>query len=289
MKIGDCATRDLVTLTPDDSIDLAIELMERHGFHHLVVARQGGVVGMLSDRDILISTGWMLKVERIVGGPPASRALVAGPVLVREIMARPVICLSQDESCRSAAATMFANKISAIPVTEHERLVGLITDTDLIRWLDAMSCHNSAADRLLRQPVRELMQREVVYVDGETLLSEVVGRLRSHRIRHVPVVADGLVQGMVSDRDVRRALGWSSVRDAQAEAEGRLPQPEPQRAAEVMQSPSVVIGPDFTLRDALRLMLDRKIHALPVVEADRLVGILTQSDLVRAISREELL
>jgi CBS domain-containing protein len=105
----------------------------------------------------------------------------------------------------------------------------------------------------------------------------------------VPVVTNGVVKGIISDRDVRRALGWAFVRDAQAEAEGNLMESEPQSAAEVMQTPVLTISSSATLRQALRLMVDRRIHCLPVVENARLVGMITQTDLIRAIALERLL
>lgn len=288
MKVGDYATRNVIAVSPSDPIDHAINEMETHGFHHLLVVLHDSVVGMLSDRDILISIGWMLNVERSAprccGG-----TTVVGPTRIEQIMKRPVIWLGAGESCRYAAALMLKNKIGAIPIIDHGRLIGLMTETDLMRWLDAMAAHQPAVDRLLRCPVRQKMRPEPITVDVDAPLDDVVGLFRSHRVRHLPVMDGPTLTGMVSDRDVRRALGWAYVRDSQAEECGGPPPAEPQRAGQLMQSPVVTIAPDKTVREAMRLMLERGIHSLAVVEADRLVGIITQTDLVRAIVVDNLL
>lgn len=290
MKVENYATQDVATVAPGDSIDRAIELMESEGFHHVVVVDQDRVVGMLSDREILISTGWMRSEERTIHESHGQTAVIAGPTLVEEIMTRPAVWLVTDNSCRFAAMVMLRTKASALPVIDGgERLVGLITETDLLRWLDILSSYDAAANRTLSGLVRHKMQTDVAHVGADAPLDDVVELFRARRIRHVPVVTNGVVKGIISDRDVRRALGWAFVRDEQAEAGGYLMEPEPQRAAEVMQTPVLTIGSSAALRQALRFMVDREIHCLPVVENTRLVGIITQTDLIGAIARERLL
>jgi CBS domain-containing protein len=286
MRIDNCITREVVTLNPDDSLDRAIDLMEENGFHHLVVVEQEAVVGMLSDRDILISTGWMLDVERNIPARPGQRPEVVGPTCVGQIMARPVVSMSADDCPRTAALLMLKEKISALPVLDGGRLVGLVTETDLIRLLDAASLRGAVASQALRQSVRDKMRSDVVQATPHMPLDHIVGLFRARRIRHIPIVEDGGVRGIISDRDVRRALGWSVIRDAQAQEQGRLAQPDPQCAADIMQTPVLSIGPRAPLSEALQLMLGHGIHALPVVEEGRLVGMVTQSDLVRLIAQQ---
>jgi CBS domain-containing protein len=99
------------------------------------------------------------------------------------------------------------------------------------------------------------------------------------RIRHMPVLDDeGQVVGIVSQRDLfrgalARALGYGA--HAQQKLLGQLV------VKEVMTNDPVTIGPDAPLAEAARLMLERKIGCLVVVEEGRLVGILTESDFVK--------
>lgn len=94
--------------------------------------------------------------------------------------------------------------------------------------------------------------------------------LSRYGIRHLPVVDADEVVGVVSDRDVRA---------------DRLDSPASERSVEgVMSSPPALVTADVPIQDAARLMLSRRISALPVVDEDRrLVGIVTTTDCLLAL------
>jgi CBS domain-containing protein len=127
--------------------------------------------------------------------------------------------------------------------------------------------------------VRDLMTPEVTTLRRNDKLSIADDVMRLGRIRHMPVVDDDdQVVGIVSQRDLfrgalSRALGYGA--HAQQKLLGQLV------VKEVMTNDPVTIGPDAPLAEAARLMLERKIGALVVVEEGRLVGILTESDFVK--------
>lgn len=287
MRIMNYATRQVVTVRPRDSIDRAISLMEEHGFHHLVVEENGRVVGMVSDRDILISTGWMLSVERRVGEDRPTQTV--GPTRIHQIMSHPVWSVTAQTSAREAAMQMLDHHIGALPVLQESHLVGILTETDLLKWLDLLCESDNAARRLLARPVSELMQVRVVTVVPRSPLAHVVDLFRKRHVRHVVVAVERAVLGVVSDRDVRRALGWASVQDQISDERHEIGTNEPRSVAEVMSGNVVTVGPETTLQDALRLMLRNNIHSLVVTRDDRLEGIITQTDFVKAIAREEVL
>lgn len=112
-------------------------------------------------------------------------------------------------------------------------------------------------------------QGEVITVGPETIVSEVVALLAQHRIGAMPVVADGRVIGIVSERDV-----IYSLRDQGA---ATLDHP----VARVMTAPAITVGQDISVLAALSQMTRKRIRHLPVVEADRLIGIVSIGDLVK--------
>jgi len=290
MNVLNFATSDVVTVGPDESIDKAISLMEERSLHHLVVVDKGHTpLGVLSDRDILISTGWRLSAERraknrYFGG----RTL--GPTRIEQIMSRPVVSLPEAATARQAATMMRDRKIGAIPIVCDGKLSGIVTVHDLISWLDELAVDGSAAARLLEAPVRDRMSSPVLTVAPDSMLDEVVALFQRFNIHHVPVAVLGRLSGIVSDRDVRRSLGWSTICDQQAEAESILPSVDfPMKASEVMSRDVMTTAPHAPLRQALRRMVFHRIHSLPVVQIDQLVGILTPTDFVKAIAEEELL
>jgi acetoin utilization protein AcuB len=101
--------------------------------------------------------------------------------------------------------------------------------------------------------------------------------MREHGIRHLPVVDDGALRGIVSARDIARALPSPATSLARHEVTGLL---DRLTAEEIMSRPVVVVEPARALDDAVRLMRVEGIRALPATEAGRLVGLLTEADVL---------
>jgi CBS domain-containing protein len=119
--------------------------------------------------------------------------------------------------------------------------------------------------------VRDRMSRPAVTVSGRASLAEALRLMTDHRIHYLPVMDDeGHLVGMVNEDDV---LGTRQGARQQTDA-----------VAAVMSAPVVSVGPGAPLNDAMDLMVGRGFGALPVVEDGRVVGILTQSDVVAALA-----
>jgi acetoin utilization protein AcuB len=122
--------------------------------------------------------------------------------------------------------------------------------------------------------VQDVMQRGVVAVDPDTTLSEVTRLLERRGIRHLPVLDQGKLIGIISDRDVKAS---GAARGAGAEPGA----PSTRLVArDVMTRAVMTIAPMFPVEEAARIMVTRKISALPVTEEDRLVGIVTETDVL---------
>ena len=123
------------------------------------------------------------------------------------------------------------------------------------------------------QTVGELMTRSLVTLTETQNLAMAEDLLRLHRIRHLPVVRDGKLVGLVTHRDLLRAT---------AQRGGAEPARQPLWASDVMVRDVKTVGPGTPTREAVKLMLDNKYGCLPVVGANgELLGILTEADMVR--------
>ncbi len=145
--------------------------------------------------------------------------------------------------------------------------------------------------------VAEAMTRNVVAVSPETPLKDVAAAMVKHGISGVPVVdAGGTVLGVVSEADfVIKERGSAAVHHrflARFFGESRttlaeLKKIEARTAGEAMTSPPVTVAADAHLSEVARIMADRGINRLPVVENGHLVGIITRADVVRAFIRPD--
>jgi acetoin utilization protein AcuB len=128
--------------------------------------------------------------------------------------------------------------------------------------------------------VGERMSRDVATVRAEVPVHTAAQTMRARRIRHLPVVdRDRKLVGIVTDRDLRQVLFAPSVHARLGAVAAAL---ETLTVDDIMTRGVLTVRPGTEIREAARLMHERKIGALPVVEADRVVGILTESDVLRA-------
>ena len=130
--------------------------------------------------------------------------------------------------------------------------------------------------------VRDLMRREVMTLEATDDLGVAGGLMRLGSLRHLPVVADGRVVGIVSQRDLFRAA-LSSLLQLRREAEHEWLAMFRVRA--IMTPHVFSVAPSVTLRDAVEIMLDKRIGCLPVVEDGKLLGLLSESDCLRYLAR----
>jgi acetoin utilization protein AcuB len=127
------------------------------------------------------------------------------------------------------------------------------------------------------------MQRDVVTVTPDTRLPQVLRLLQPRGFRHVPVVDHQTLVGIVSDRDVKQAM--VSLAGAGAAGADLEHAREQLTASEIMGRTVTTIGPMDTVEEAARLMATQKISALPVIEDGRLVGIVTETDVLELFVR----
>lgn len=130
--------------------------------------------------------------------------------------------------------------------------------------------------------VREIMRRDFVTVAQHESLSEALHIMRMARLRHLLVVRDGILQGVLSYRDLQdRAL--NAMADEGAAAGGAAAPPP--AVSEAMMASPYVLSPDATLEEAASRLARLPVGCLPVVErgpdGPRLVGLVTESDLLR--------
>ena len=130
--------------------------------------------------------------------------------------------------------------------------------------------------------VQDVMQRTVVTVTPDTPLTQVLRLLQRRGFRHVPVVDGGALVGIISDRDVKQSM-VSAAMSADGRERDRLI--ERLTAGQIMTRSVRTIGPMFTVEDAVKLMVTHQISAVLVTEADRLVGLVTETDVLRLFAR----
>ncbi len=127
--------------------------------------------------------------------------------------------------------------------------------------------------------VSHAMSTALITVEMDFTLDVIEQIMIKRQIGHVLVVEQSKLVGIISDSDVKKQISPRSHSDLATTAEQRLLLT---KAHQFMSRQPIIISPEATILEALNLLLNHHIHALPVVDHGRLVGIITDGDLLRA-------
>jgi CBS domain-containing protein len=128
--------------------------------------------------------------------------------------------------------------------------------------------------------VKDLMSTEITTVGRNDDLLRLEQIMANKKIRHFPVVEDGELVGIVTQRDIFRAAMSSAMGYGQKAQEAYL---HKVLVKEIMVYPVTTVTPTTTLQEASDLLLDRGIGCLPVIDKGTLVGMVTKTDLLRCL------
>lgn len=141
LKVRDLMTDVVLSVRADDTVEKVYDLMNERGIRHLtVVDADGDLVGIVSHRDLLRHS----PIER-AEVPVFLMREVLRRTLVEEVMTSEVETAEPDLPLSEAARVMFENKFGCLPVLEGSKLVGILTESDFVRFFRDESARLEAA------------------------------------------------------------------------------------------------------------------------------------------------
>ncbi len=260
-------TVPVITLGPEDSVNNALFLMKKNDIKRLVIVNGDIPVGIVTERDI----------GRFLQNDKTSRML--DQIHLNEIMSRNIFTISkdQDELLVQCAIRMDAFQIGSIVIVDNEKLVGIVTKSDLTK-----NFSNSFAGAY---KVKDYMNTKMITCrKSDSLLFALTVLNRNKIARLVVTDNDGRPVGIISyDTFLRNSgyfkLGNPSTRDY------LLPKDSAKESlvSDLVGNELLTIGSNDDLAKAARLMVEYNISGIPVVdENDNLEGVISTTDVVRA-------
>ena len=146
-----------------------------------------------------------------------------------------------------------------------------------------MSKPSESRREMPRLQVRDLMTEKVMALRASNNLATAYDLMGNEHVRHIPIVdAEGDLVGLITHRDLLR----SGFEEHELPLTARRERLGARKIRDVMTSEVETIAPDADLKEAAQILFENKLGCLPVVEGNRLVGILTESDFVRYFLRD---
>jgi len=257
-RVSDLMVRELVTIDKDEPVERALEVMERNRISHLLVTSSDRLVGVLSSRDLMDGLG-SSRFERI----PARR------IYVSALMSEPPITVGPDASAFEAIRLMLERGIGALPVLNDGRLIGLITESDLLRHGDPQGDPST----FLRRDHPRIMPNERI-VHARTLMLERMARI-------LPVVDSGRLVGLLTEMILAKA--FFELRDR---VEATYMDDVARRI--IVEDVMMESPPKLTMSDDIRtikdVILNTGLPALPVTDAnEKVIGVIERRSLLRSL------
>lgn len=250
LTVRDVMTANVLTASPTEEI---LPVARRMCIYHvscIVVTEDNAVVGVFTQRDLL--GGIATEEEGYCHLPVAER------------MSSPAVVASPDLPVLEASRLLKSHRIKHLPVVADERLVGILTQTDITRGLVYL---------MPLQRVSQVMSPHVATVSVEATAADAARLMWSQRISCVVVMHSGEAAGVISQRDIITRVLWP----------GKNPRYTP--ATDVMTVPALPVPSDYSVFTAGRMMDKMRIHRLVVQDGRQVCGIISQTDILQAVEK----
>ena len=269
------ATTKVVSVPPTMAIIGAAQTMTACGFRRLPVTDPGThrMRGIMTASDIINLLGGGDK-QTLVTVKHGGNLLAAVNESVREIMSSHYLSLRTTETIADALALILDKKIGGLPIVDaEETLRGIVTERDVLRLL------GTGASTL---SVENVMSTALRVTAPDATIGAATREMGRCRFRRLPVVSEDVLFGIITSTDIVRYMGTGEVFDRLVTGNVAEVMDLPVRT--LMKGELITTTPEVPITAAARIMLERGIGALPVIEDSRLIGLVTEFDLVRAFA-----
>lgn len=188
--VKEIMTRDVISISPKYSIKESVAVMTENGIGSLpIVDKEDKLVGIVTERDFALALAGSLTNEK-----------------VGDIMVKDVITTTLGTPIESCSKIMVRNNLRRIPVVEEDKLTGIVTSTDILRFFGdketfATMTSNSGLD-VLKRKISEIVKPNISITEPSVKLGDLCELLAEKNIGGVPVVEDDQLVGIVTERDI---------------------------------------------------------------------------------------
>jgi len=258
MKVRDIMTKDVISVDKDVNLSHVLNLMKKHGITKIPVVENKKLIGMITDNTIAYKLGSIRK-----RGVPASR-LHASSVTEKDIEN-----VSPDEDVNTILRKVGEPGPTMLNVVENDKLIGVVTKADLLPLVKS------------NKKLREIMQKKIHTIAPDDRVIHARRTMIDENVARLPVVNQGKLVGIISDTEIAFALADIKRSFSIGKQKHRL---DELLVKDVMKMSVIWTTPNMTAADAAKIMIKHNIGALPIVENDSIIGVVTRTDLLKTVS-----
>jgi CBS domain-containing protein len=257
MKVKEIMTTKIITVDKDDSLKLVLDLMKKYDITKVPVTEEKKFFGLVTDNVIAYKLGSIRK-----------RGITASRLHASSVTEKEVTVISPEEDVKNILKSVGEPGPTMLPVVEKEKLIGVVTKADLLPLVTS------------KNQLHSIMQKKVHVVSLDDRVIHARRVMITNNVARLPVFEDKKLVGIISDVEI--ALAFASLKKSFSVGRQKHHLDE-LLVKDVMRTPVVWSNPSISISDAAQLMLKQNVGALPLLENDKLVGMVTRTDLLKTI------
>jgi CBS domain-containing protein len=257
MKVKEIMTTKIISVDKDDSLKRVLDLMKKHDITKIPVLEEKKFFGLVTDNVIAFKLGSIRK-----------RTITASRLHASSVTEKEVKTIFPEEDVRNILKSVGEPGPTMLPVVENRKLVGVVTKADLLPMVKS------------KDPIYSIMKRKVYTVSLNDRVIHARRIMISENIARLPVLEEKKLVGIISDIEIALALASLKKSFSLGKQKHHL---DELLVEDAMRAPVVWTTPSVSIFNAAQLMLNYNIGALPVLENEKLVGMVTRTDLLKTI------
>ena len=265
MQIKNLMSEDIITIDKDQNLSDALKLLRKHNVSRLPVTNNKQLVGIISERDIADKLG-SSKYESM----PASRLHISS-VMVKDVITVPLTMQLEE-----VAGLMLEKGIGSVPVMEDDKMAGIVSKADFVTLATGI-----AYDKIT---VKEIMSKDVTYVSSAERLVHARRLMLEAHVGRLPVIDEDKLVGMITSKDLMRAFIDFRKKVPEKYQKSQIKEV---LVEDIMSTNPTFVSKDMTITEVSEIMIETGYNGLPVVEDAQVIGIITQTDILKLIEKLE--
>ncbi len=280
-NVKDYMSTPVYIIERNENIQRARNLMFKYGIGRLPVMDNGKLVGIVTKYDI---------TNRLAQAAPEWRRRPIDKIPIQVVMTENPVTIYQDASMSQAAELMMENGVSGLPVEKDGGIIGVITSRDMIRYFVAQD---------VKARVGDLMCKDLITVHRHHTITHVLDQMNVHGINRALVYEDNMtpvgiitrsgltfseMMGPKDDLELK-TIKMTRKDSAAGRKQYRYVRQVPLVAEDIMTSPIITVSPDMKAADAARMLDEKHVMGVPVLEANDIAGYFSADEIVAEVAR----
>jgi len=258
MKVKDLMTKEIIYVDKDVDLKRVLDLMKKYDITKIPVVEDKKIVGIITDNIIAYKLGSIRK-----------RSISTSRLHASSVTEKNTVKIPPNTNMKDILKTVGDPGPTMLLIVDKEKLVGVLTKADILPLVDS------------KKTVKSIMKKNILMVSPDDRVIHARRIMIDENIARLPVIDKGVLVGIISDMEI--AFAFASLK--KSFSLGRQKHQLDELLVKSVMKPRVIwTTPFVTAAEAAKIMLKHNIGALPVMEHDSIIGIVTRTDLLKTIA-----